>query len=70
MRRRVDFLYPSEQGWRSRDKSRSRDWVKNSDLGLKATGSRSRSRNCVSRLFFKFWKEHAILYPELLILAF
>ena len=29
---------------------RSRDWVKNSDLGFEATGSRSRSRNCVSRL--------------------
>ena len=44
--------------------------MKNWDLGLEATGSRSRSRNCVSRLFFKFWKEHAILYPELSILAF
>ena len=31
-------------------RSRSRDWVKKSDLGLEATGSRSRSGICVSRL--------------------
>ena len=44
------IVFTKLQGWRSRDKSRSREWVKNSDLGLEATGSRSRSRYCVSRL--------------------
>ena len=73
------------QGWRSRDKSRSRDLPR--DLNFKVSisrlgekfGSQSRSRSdwiSVSKqklrleTFFKFWKKHATLYPELSILAF